>query len=64
MVQLVSARVLICPLPYCLEHLSLNVNFFVAEDWVVEGVQNIVHNLIHGHVGVLPRIKNTAMSYC
>ena len=58
-VQLMAAGVLVSPLAYGLEHLTMDFRTFVTERRVVESPGHIVDDLVDRNAGVLPRIQDT-----
>lgn len=53
-VDLVAAWVLVGPGFNGLEHVALDFDTIAAESGVVEGLEDIVNDLVDRHVGVLP----------
>lgn len=58
LVELVALRVFVRPPLDCLEHVFLDLDALVAKGRMVECPEDVVHNLIYGNVGVLPRKEN------
>lgn len=53
-VNLVTARMLVGPGFYGLEHVTLDLDMVVAEGGMVEGVEDVIDNLIDRDSSVLP----------
>jgi hypothetical protein len=63
-VQLMAAGVLVRPLPNCAEHVAVDLNALVADGGMVECTQNIIADLVHRNIGVLPSIKYATRRHC
>lgn len=58
--KLVSARMLIGPLPDSVEHVTLDLNIIVTEGGVVECTEDIIDDLINRDASVLPCVQDAA----
>lgn len=56
-VEFMTARVLVRPLPDGFEHGSLDLDTLVTDCWMVEGAEDIVDNFVDGHTGMFPGIE-------
>lgn len=59
MVDLVPARMLVCPILNRLEHIPLDFDAVVTKGRVVKGSQDIVNHLVDWNVRVFPREQDT-----
>jgi hypothetical protein len=49
-------RLLVYPFAYCIEHVAVDFDRFVAQSGVVEGAQDVGHYFVHGNAWVLPGV--------
>lgn len=61
-VQLMFAGEFVCPLAHRVEHVTLDLDALVANRGVMERPDNVIHHLVHGHIGVLPSIEDAAVA--
>jgi hypothetical protein len=59
-IQLVATRMLVNPVLDGVEHVALDFDAIVSQGWMVEGSQDIVDDLVHGHARVLPGIEDAS----
>jgi len=61
--KLVALRVLVVPFTHRVVHVALDLDALVTEGRVVEGLEDVIDDFIHGDVGILPSKENTTIVF-
>ena len=59
-IKVAATRVLVCPLPDGVEHLSLDLDTFIPNGWMMESSDDIIHNFVNRYARVLPCVQDTS----
>lgn len=60
MIKFVTTRVLVCPLPDGIKHLSLNLDTLIPNGWVMKSSDDIIDNFVNRYARVLPCVQDTS----
>jgi hypothetical protein len=55
-VKFMSTWVLACPFSDGIKHLSLDLDTFIPNSWVMKSSYNIIDDFVNRHPGILPSI--------
>lgn len=56
-----ASWILVHPETDGLKHVFLDLHALVTDSGVVESPEDVVHDLVDGDTGMLPRVQNTSM---
>lgn len=59
-VEIVTSRVFVCPLPNSVEHVPLDLDTFIPNSRVVESSKDVIDHLVDGNARVIPCIEDSA----
>ena len=60
-VEISTVWLFVHPLSYGVEHVAMNLKVLVAQSWVMENAEDVIHYFIHRYTRILPCVDDTTI---